>query len=110
MSYQLHMMSTMYLPHIYNMVDSYLRLPGFVRIQVVQEQLIITDHYKLALPAFPYSSWFRYLLEKVQIKLVPLDAEMLQMRYLEKNIQWLNDLPVQTLRKLFPLPEKDLYL
>ena len=79
MSYQLHMMSTMYLPHIYNMVDGYLRLPGSVRIQVVQEQLIITDHYKLALPAFPYSSRFRYLLEKVQIKLVPIliNAEML---------------------------------
>ena len=55
----------MYLPHIYNMVDGYLCLPGSVRIQVVQEQLIITDHYKLALPAFPYSSRFGYLLEKV---------------------------------------------
>ena len=63
-NYQLHIMSTMYLPHIYDMVDGYLRLTGSVRVQVVQEQLIITDHYKLALPAFPYSSRFGYLLEK----------------------------------------------
>ena len=89
MNCQFHIIATMYLPHIYNMVDGYLRLPGSVRIQVVQEQLIITDHYKLALPAFPYSSRFRYLLEKVRIKLVQIliNAKMWQVRYLEKNMQ-----------------------
>ena len=85
-------MSTMYLPHVYDMVDGYLRLPGSVRVQVVQEQLIITDHYKLALPAFPYSSRFGYLLEKVQIKLVPIliHTEIFQSHYLGHTMaQWL---------------------
>ncbi len=51
-------------PHVYDVVDGDVRLAASVRVQIVQEQFIITDDDELPLPSLLDPAGLRYLFHR----------------------------------------------